>query len=235
MATIWDEYIAYSYGIPFGMFGIIFIFLSIIHRRANWFFLNTILGVDWEDKKDDTKKKNDKESEEKRTISTYLFIDLNVDEEASIPPLNCLIRLVSDILVSAILSIFTSILFESLIMTRKSIKTGDKCPDFDAECFGWTQGQVLGPFNCTKNSYTNFSIESPAVQCIAWVYKNKDINDVLGAIGTCGSIVTCRCRSFYTLVYTTRRTIKFNYFSFCCCYFNGIYRVGLGFLSIVFR
>ena len=185
MVTIRDQYVAYGYGIPMGTFGLAFVILSIIHRRANWFILNTILGIDWEGKNKD----DDKKSEEKQAFNKYLNVDISKDEGANVPPLWCIVRFVSDIIASAVIGIFASILLESLIIARVSIKVGEPCPDFDAECFGVKQYKSFGPFNCTIGGYTNFSVPSSTVQCIAWVYQRQSIHDVLEAIGTCGGLI----------------------------------------------
>ncbi|CAF2118434.1 unnamed protein product [Rotaria magnacalcarata] len=41
-----SNYTALSYGVPFGSFAVLFILISIINRRSNWFILGLILGID---------------------------------------------------------------------------------------------------------------------------------------------------------------------------------------------
>ncbi|CAM2716009.1 unnamed protein product [Rotaria socialis] len=41
-----SNYTALSYGVPFGSFAVLFILISIINKRSNWFILGLILGID---------------------------------------------------------------------------------------------------------------------------------------------------------------------------------------------
>lgn len=227
MVSTVSYYQSFTYGIPFSAFGIIFLLVSIIHRRVNWFLLRAILGVGWSDGSDSKNQKsrisssdnsndlvrnkqtttyttntykNPKElenvqtkspdnSDEKKTVNTYLYIDLESDYEVDISPLRCIERFVRDIIVSTILAIFVAIIFDSLLLSQQNVLSGTKCPEYDAECFGNNGSGNIGTFNCTGGQNASFPVSSVVVWCAGWVYQTKTIKDILETLGTCGGLL----------------------------------------------
>lgn len=183
-----EGYFAFSYGVPFGAFALIFAFITVIHKRVDWFLLHTILGVDWNLRENDKTNSNQSKSSE-IPIGTYLYVNIGDDELEDISPLNCIIRFFSDVLASAILAVFVAIMFDSLIMSNQRLSVGTKCPSYSAECFGTNGGTNVGPFNCSDGQYANFSVDSTTVWCAGWIYQDRTINDVLDTLGTCGGLL----------------------------------------------
>lgn len=243
MTSTKTYYLSLAYGIPFGAFCLIFLLVTMIHKRVSWFVLHTVLGIDWSDKSDQnndhsTDNKNiitkitnaskDKTTQEdqqtggsnnstgKRMIKTYLYIDFDGDYEEDISPLRCIERFLSDILASAVLAIFVAIIFDSLILSSGRIMVGAKCPAYAADCFGKNRSADVGPFSCDDNKYANFSVTSKTLWCVGWVYQNKNMNDVLDTLGTCGGLLGI-ISSIVPFVYYLSYYKRCFWLSCCCC------------------
>ncbi|CAF3770163.1 unnamed protein product [Rotaria sp. Silwood1] len=241
-----SNFIAISYAVPFSAFFIIFLFITMINRHSNWYILHSILGIDWkkDDKeKDETRLKSEhsghcvhcgksftatvkteanKTSEDlnnfndENKVSVYLYIDFDEGEKKNDFLLPCYIRLFSDLLASAILAIFVSIIFSSVILENTTLDKGDKCPDYNASCFATIGTTHYGPYNCSKDNYANFSIDVDRFWCVGWVYKDKSAKDVLDTLGTCGgllAIVASIVPLTYYLSYNRRKWWKIS----CLC------------------
>ncbi|CAF0834890.1 unnamed protein product [Adineta steineri] len=71
------------------------------------------------------------------------------------------------------------------------LTVGDQCPDYNADCFGQSNGSVPnGPYKCAKNQNASFPlIPSSHVACYGWRYNDVDAGDVIDAIGVSGGLL----------------------------------------------
>ena len=73
-----------------------------------------------------------------------------------------------------------------------------------------SEAKVVGPFNCTKSGSTNLPFTSKTWWCVGWVYKEKNVRDVLDTLGICGGLLGL-ISSVVPLVY------YLSYYKKCAC------------------
>jgi hypothetical protein len=231
MASTFSYYAGFSYGVPFGMFALLFFIMSIINKRAHAFIVETVLGIKLKsiqstdedsrqtvsdsklNKNKTTKIPQQQSSDNGRKIwsleqhvDTFLYIEEKPEAKEQLP---CIVRFLCDIFSSAILSVLLEIIFEKCVLAYASIIIGDPCPDFNAECFGTSNGiSNNGPFQCISGQNASFPVTSSHVNCYGWIYKDVTTDQVLDAIGVSGGllgIVSCIVPLVYHLSYFKNR------------------------------
>ena len=241
MAYTRSYYLGFVYGVPFGFSAVVLLLMTLINKRVNWLLLRSILGVDLDDEKKKKGKRehsanpasnssqqqqgrnnssqqqqgkaNASQQQQPDTLKSYLFIDFKGETKEDSARLTVIQRFFSDLLVSAILGIFVTIIFNSLILSSESVKNSDPCPDYDASCFGNDGTQDVGPFSCEKGNTTSFTINSNTWWCVGWVYQARSAKDVLDTLGTCGGLLGL-VSSIVPIVY------YLSYHKNCCCPFS---------------
>ncbi|CAF1435251.1 unnamed protein product [Adineta steineri] len=207
-----------AYGVPFGMGAIIFVIMSILNKRAHSYAVERILGIKLKSSKSKTEsletRSSDGRSTEgpvmritnensqnnqvkvwslKQNTETFLYIQQEDEvqkKEKEKEGLPCILRFLCDIFTSAIITVLLEIIFLQCVLSYQSILDNSSCPDFDADCFGTYNGiQNFGPFNCTKNTIANFSVDPPRLSCYGWVYNTTTTLDVINAIGVSGGLL----------------------------------------------
>ena len=220
-------FLGFVYGVPLGFSLTILLLMTVINKRLNWRLLRSVLGVDLDDEK-----KKKKPNEESRpalsanlpadpktednasdSFKTYLYIEFNEEAKGDSTRLTVIQRIASDLLVSAILGVFVTIIFNALVLSSESVENNDNCPDYDASCFGNDGKQDVGPFDCEKGNTTNFGATSKSWWCVGWVYQDKTAKDVLDTLGTCGGLLGL-VSSIVPIVY------YLTYHKNCCCPFS---------------
>ena len=205
MAPTRFHYALFVYGIPYGSFLLIFGLLTVINKHANWLLLRTVLGVGFDDEKKKESKQESKrkpnanpandlsqqstENNQLGTLDQYLYIDFEEETKEDSARLSCIQRFLSDILASAILAVFVTIIFNALILSTETVKNNEKCPEFDADCYGDDGKRDVGPFDCKKGNTTSFTAIVETWWCVGWVYKDKSAKDVIDTLGTCGGLL----------------------------------------------
>ena len=208
-----SEFVGLAYGVPFGVFGLIFVLLTIINKRVNWLLLRSILGIGFHVEDDAQSEKKSTQSQKPDDLNNYLYIDFEEEDKENSAKLSCIQRFLSDVLASAILGIFFTIIYNGLILSTETVADSGKCPDFDAYCYGGSRSQSIGPFNCTKGGTTSFSLPSKTWWCVGWVYKDKTVKEVLDTLGVCGGLLGL-VSSVVPLVY------YLSYYKKCACPFS---------------
>ena len=229
MAYTRSYYTGFVYGVPLGMSLLVLVLMTLINKRVNWLLLRSILGVELDDETKKTSKTRDKrvpsanltsnspqppgEQNKPDPLKNYLFIDFKEETKEDSARLTVLQRIVSDVLVSAILGVFVTIIFNGLVLASEGLKNNDPCPDFDASCFGNDGTQDVGPFDCKKGNTTSFSANSNSWWCVGWIYQDASAKDVLDTLGTCGGLLGL-VSSIVPIVY------YLSYHKKCCCPFS---------------
>ncbi|CAF1429163.1 unnamed protein product [Adineta steineri] len=213
MSSSFAIYETLFWAVPFVMFAVIFLIMSILNKRAHSYAVEHVLGIKLKSSKSkteslETRSSDDGSTERPVTIvpnesinnnqvkvwslqqhtETFLYIEQE-DEVQKKEGLPCILRLLCDLFTSAILTILLEIIFLQCILSNQTVLTNSSCPDFDADCFSTYNGTLLGPFSCTKNAIANFSTDSPTLDCFGWVYKTTSTIDVLNAIGVSGGLL----------------------------------------------
>jgi hypothetical protein len=83
------------------------------------------------------------------------------------------------------------IIFQKLILSSSRITNTRECPNFTANCFVFqNQNDITphGPYTCKPGQIVNLSIQR-SMWCYNWVYNNKEISDILEALGICGGLL----------------------------------------------
>src|SRR5256885_754486 len=132
-----EYYHGLGLSICYGSFVIFFLFLNVINRNASWFITSTILGIQAEgigrkrsndcltcESPDNSgkqgkpkgrieEKDSGKEDEEKDNslLDRYLYIDMGIETDYSVPLIPYGIRFISNFLVAIILAMFVSIIW----------------------------------------------------------------------------------------------------------------------------
>jgi hypothetical protein len=163
------------YGIPFGFFRLMFVLLTLINKRVNWLLLRSILVIGFHDGDNPKPEKKSTEKKELGDLNNYLYIDFEAEERDDSARLSCIQRFSGDVLASAILAIFFTIIYNALILSTVTVQANEKCPDFDAQCFGGDGSQSGGPFNCTRDRPAGLPSSSKTWWCVGWVYKEKNV------------------------------------------------------------
>ncbi|CAF1474691.1 unnamed protein product [Adineta steineri] len=214
MSTSFYTYQTVAYAVPFSMFGVMFVIMSILNKRAHSYAVEHILGIKLKAPETDAKKSKKTSSETiqkpvvvisknennqnnpvkvwslQQNTEMFLYIEQEHNEqEKDKQGLPCILRFLCDFFTSAILAILLEIIFSQCILSYESILANSACPDFDADCFGYNGTLVSGPFLCTKNAIANFSETSPKLNCYGWVYKTITTNDALNSIGVSGGLL----------------------------------------------
>ena len=209
------NYEGIAFGVPFGIFVLLFMIMTFINRRANAFIMGVVLGIKLKSDENSSAQTINEESKDfslNHHVQTFLYVDQGTTEHGKQKGLPCILRFFSDLLSSAILTVLLEIIFDDCILSYKTIQVGDWCPEYETDCFGYANGtRNAGPFRCTSGEMVNFSVTGRSVACFAWKYDEVGARDVLEAVGVTGGllgIVACIVPlvfylSFYKRVWRT--------------------------------
>jgi hypothetical protein len=202
MQPTYSNYVLFAYGTPFFIFAVLFVFMSIVNKRAHSFMIEVILGIKL---KSNRKNSRSMPIHLEERVDKFLYVEPDKRKEA----LPCVLRFLCDLFSSGILAVLIEIIFEKCVLEDKLLVVGDPCPDFKADCFGTYNGTPnFGPFQCTPSQNSTFPVTSADVICYAWVYNDVSTWDVLETTGISAGLlglIACIIPLVYYISYYKKR------------------------------
>ena len=190
-----SNFYALSYSVPFLSLVVIYGFLCCLNRRASSFIHRSILGVEI----------NTEDDDKSSQLKQFFFVPIDDDVIENSPPIPCWIRIVSDLLCSAILAVFVAIIFQNLILGFQSVSEGGDCPSFQSYCFPAGRSEQTTNYTCAPGSKVNFSSPSNVYYCFGFLYSTVDAKEVVEVVGICGGLMGVLSSIVPLVYYLTRQ------------------------------
>lgn len=124
MEPTYQNFLAVLLAVPLSTFTLALLILTFLTRRIHWFILKNVLGI------------SQKEEEKINVEQTKSFLTNDIEDHGESHMFPCMIRFFADIFAATIFAVFSLIIFESHILATDVVLTNEKCPNYDAYCFG---------------------------------------------------------------------------------------------------